>query len=195
MFHHIKGKVTHTGLDYAVIEAGGGGFKLYTSLATKNRIQLDADATMYTYLHVREGIMDLYGFLSEEELNTFQLLISVSGVGPKAAISVLSSITAADFALAVVTNNVKEITKAQGVGPKMAQRIILELKDKLKKDNLVPEDTGFAPESGGNQDDEAANALVVLGYSYKEAMKAVRLVEDGLPLEDTIKEALKKLMK
>ena len=201
MFHHIKGKVTHTGLDYAVIEAGGVGFKLYTSLATKNRIQLDADATMYTYLHVREGIMDLYGFLSEEELNTFQLLISVSGVGPKAAISVLSSITAADFALAVVTNNVKEITKAQGVGPKMAQRIILDLKDKVKAEDLlvaadaVPAAGDASGLSGFDEAArEAAEALTALGYSAGEASQAVRkAAAEGMTAEEILKASLKYL--
>lgn len=120
-----------------VIDAGGVGYKIFTSESTLKRVETDQPAKLYTYLNVREDLMDLYGFLTAEELGTFQMLISVSGVGPKVALALLSTIPPSEFALAVVTGNIKAITRAPGVGPKVAQRIVLELKDKLKNEQLI----------------------------------------------------------
>lgn len=136
--------------------------------------------------------MELYGFLSQEELSTFELLISVSGVGPKVGLSLLSVIPPSEFALAVVTGNVKTITRAPGVGPKVAQRIILELKDKLKTDQLIQQAALYDEPV---EEDEAVGALMVLGYSQTEAKRAVQAAGGGSNTEETVRNALKQLMK
>ena len=193
MFYYISGKVAHTGIDFLVIDCGGVGYKINTSEPCVRRVSVGDDVKVYTYLHVREDIFDLYGFLSDEELNLFKMLISVSGVGPKVGLGILSSVTPSDFALAVVTGNVKAITKAQGVGPKVAQRIILELKDKMKNAEVseMPEDY----ESFSDNTSEAVSALMVLGYSRAESQRAVAKAGFEGGLEETIKRALKIFMK
>ena len=137
MYDYIKGTIEHKTSQYVVIEANGIGYRVYTALSTINRLQnICHEVKMHTHLHVREDAMILYGFLSQDELNIFELLISVSGVGPKAAISIISEVPASKFALAVITEDVNLFTKAPGIGKKTAQRIILELRDKLKKSDL-----------------------------------------------------------
>ena len=172
MYYYIKGTLVQKGDNYLVVDANGVGYMIYTSLTSLADVgETGRNVTMYTYLHVREDVMDLYGFATIEEKNMFMNLISVSGVGPKAALAILSVTTPAKFAVAVVTNDVKTITKASGVGPKMAQRVILELKDKLKTEELeidADEDTGEIPSDNKN---EAISALIVLGYSPSDAQK------------------------
>lgn len=180
------------------MEANGIGYKIYTALSTIESIGSAGDEVkVFTYLYVREDIMNLYGFRSQEELGMFELLISVSGVGPKAAVSVLSAVSPSKFGLAVITDDTKTLTKAQGIGSKMAQRIILELKDKIKKEQLAPaNDTAMeiGPDSSNSRATEAISALMVLGYTPLEASKAVSAVySDGLDLESIIKGALKGL--
>ena len=137
MYYYIKGTLVQKNDNYIVVDANGVGYMIYTSLnSMQNAGEVGKKITIYTYLHVREDVMDLFGFTTIEEKNMFMQLISVSGVGPKAALSILSVTTPAKFAVAVITNDVKTITKASGVGPKMAQRVILELKDKMKTDEL-----------------------------------------------------------
>ena len=193
MYYYIKGKVAHTGLDFIVVDANGAGYKINTSEPCVKRVSLGDEVKVFTYLHVREDIFDLYGFLTDEELNLFKMLISVSGVGPKVGLGILSSVSPSEFALSVVTGNVKAITKAQGVGPKMAQRIILELKDKLKSADVseMPEDY----EAFSDDTDEAVSALMVLGYSRSEAQKAISKAGTDGGVEQTIKQALKLLMR
>ena len=193
MFYYISGKVAHTGLDFIVVDCGGVGYKINTSEPCVKRAVIGDAVKVYTYLHVREDIFDLYGFLSDEELNLFKMLISVSGVGPKVGLGILSSVSPSEFALAVVTGNVKAITKAQGVGPKMAQRIILELKDKMKKAEIAE----MSEDYGAFTDDtsEVVSALMVLGYSRAEAQKAISKVGIDGGVEETIKRALKILMR
>ena len=140
MFSYLKGYLTQKGQNFAVIEVSGIGFKVYTSATTLQSISASEEnspVTFYTYLYIKEGIMDLYGFSSQEELNMFELLISVSGVGAKGAIAILSSLTPSKLAVSLVTNDVASIKKASGIGPKTAQRIILELKDKIKNEELI----------------------------------------------------------
>lgn len=196
MYYYIKGKPVIKGLNFVVVEAGGVGYKINTSSNSLDRIyENDAEITMYTYFSVREDSQELFGFLSIEEKNMFESLISVSGVGPKAAISILSVTTPSEFAAAVICDNVKVITKAQGVGPKLAKRIILELRDKMKNADIeLP--TGNAGDEAAVQSDsrsEAVSALVVLGYSADDAQKAVLSVEGEMSAEDYIKKALAKL--
>ncbi len=197
MFYYISGALAVKGDGFAVIDAGGIGYKLITSLASLERLPAHGgEVKMYTYMYLREDVCDLYGFLSEEELNMFMLLIGVSGIGPKAAISILSVMTAAEVALAVVTGDTKSITRAQGVGPKVAQRVVLELKDKIKNEDMIAAAASddSVPVSFGASN-EAVEALCVLGYSSQEAKKALSGVDMSMDLELIIKEALKKLMR
>lgn len=199
MFAYISGKLGYKHNEYIVVEANGIGYKINTALPTiQNAGSPGADVKVYTHLYVREDIMSLYGFLSKEELGMFELLIGVSGVGPKAAVSILSSISPSKFSLAVITDDIKTLTKAQGIGNKMAQRIILELKDKIKKEQLVSVDTGISKnvpvDEEGSRISEAVSALMVLGYTPLEANKAVSSVyNEGMDLEAIIKNALKSL--
>ena len=193
MYYYIEGTVAHKGIDFIVIDAGGVGYRINTTDSVISKLSAGEKKKIYTYLNVREDALDLYGFLSEEELNLFKLLISVSGIGPKVGLGVLSSISPSEFALAVVTGNIKAITKAPGVGPKVAQRIILELKDKMKKAEIaeMPQDYGTFTDSS----DEAVSALMVLGYTQGEAKSVLSKVEGGLSVEETVKRALKLLMR
>lgn len=199
MFAYIKGKLEYKHNDYIVVEANGVGYKIYTSLSTIQNVgNVGNEVKIYTYLYVREDIMSLYGFSTQEELGMFELLLGVSGVGPKAAISVISSMSPSKFGLAVITDDYKSLTKAQGVGNKMAQRIILELKDKIKKMELVSA-TDNTNETGNVGEDnsrfsEAISALIVLGYTASEASKAVASVyKEDMDVETVIKNALKTL--
>ena len=192
MFYYIKGILAVKGDSYVVVDAGGVGYLINTSFTS----MADAGAggsevTMYTYLHVREDIMDLYGFTTLEEKELFLKLLSVSGVGPKAALAVLSVGETARVTLAIASGDTKLITSAQGVGPKMAQRIILELKDKLDIPDNV---TLSAPAKMTDNKKEAANALVSLGYSPQDAGKAVSGIDGSLSVEEIIKKALAALL-
>ncbi len=194
MYYFIKGKLVKKDENYLVLENNGIGYKIYTAV---NNVTASVGevVTMYTYLNVREDVFDLYGFVTEDEKRMFLHLMSVSGVGPKAALAVLSAATPAKIALAVITNDTKTITKAQGVGPKMAQRIILELKDKMKNEDLDIDDDGsevVVPDGGSFS--EAVSALVVLGYSANDARRAVEKAGASGSVEEIIKRALVQLM-
>ncbi len=198
MFYYIRGRLVRKGENFAAVDVNGVCYKLFTSLTCISTMgEIGSEITMFTHLHIREDIMDLYGFTSEKELAMFMNLISVSGVGPKAGLAILSVAAPEKLALAVVTDDAKVITKAAGVGPKMAQRVILELKDKLKNTDI-----SSAIDSDDNEEliiednmGEAVNALVVLGYSPQEAKNAVSKAEKTDKVEDIIKTALKNLMK
>lgn len=194
MYAYIKGILEIKGNDYIVIENSGIGYKVFAPISTINKLgEIGDTVKVYTHYHVREDDISLYGFYSLEELRMFELLISVSGVGAKSANSILANITPSSFALAVITNNVKELTKLPGVGAKSAQRIILELKDKLKTDESLPSnDPIFNEISIGNDNaSEAVSALQVLGYPVREATKAVSSFNSSnMSVEDIIKNAL-----
>ena len=195
MFYYIKGKVTVKENNFMVLDAGGVGYKIYTSYTTLEKATLNEEFLAYTYTHIREDIFDIYGFCSPEELSTFQLLITVSGVGPKMALSVLSFMPTDAFAVAVIKNDVSAITKAPGVGKKIAERIVLELKDKLSKNAQYEELSTKESLSSNDTVKEAIDALMVLGYSQLEAKGAVNNVKDSFTdVEDIIKNALKLLM-
>ena len=200
MFYYVNGTVAHTAPFLAVIDCGGVGYACRTTNNTLSRLKKGEKARLYTYLNVREDAMELYGFSSESELNCFQMLIGVSGVGPKAALSILSAATPESLAMSIITGDEKALTVAQGIGKKIAQRIILELKDKLAKGQLSAGGESYGgtgvtviPE---NKSSEAAAALAVLGYSQSEIAVALKGVDvDALSLEDVIKQALKKMVK
>ena len=195
MYYYIKGTLVQKSDNYIVVDANGVGYMIYTSLnSMQNMGEIGKKITIYTYLHVREDVMDLFGFTTIEEKNMFMQLISVSGVGPKAALSILSVTTPAKFALAVITNDVKTITKASGVGPKMAQRVILELKDKMKTDELEIDLEDESDDILSDNRSEAISALVVLGYSSNDAQKAVKGIDGTLSVEEIIKKALAGLL-
>lgn len=206
MFYYISGEVAYTTPNLAVIDVNGVGYKLTISENTFSSLPRSVNnekvkAKLYTYMSVREDGVELFGFISEAELSSFKMLLSVSGVGPKAAISILSLLTPEKFALAVCTEDKKTISKASGIGPKTAARIILELKDKLLKQGNI--DTTLkngiemqnAPMPSSGKLSEAQDALMVLGYSRSEAMNALKSVDTSLDLESMIKLALKQLMK
>ena len=201
MYYYVSGEVAHVEPYLAVIDCGGVGYACRTTAFTLSRIKKGDKAKLFTYLSVREDAMDLYGFASAEELKLFQQLISVSGVGPKAALSILSAGTPANLALAIITGDEKSLTAAAGVGKKLAQRIILELKDKLTKGQTV----SAAGESVAgpavtiipqNKLSEASAALAVLGYSQAEINVALKGIDiDNQSLEQIIRLALKNMMK
>ncbi len=200
MFEYLTGILKYRTDTYCVLEVSGVGFRIYTSsLAAMAVGDVGDTVTFYTYMSVKEDDISLFGFASREELASFEILISVSGVGPKVALAVLTAMTPSDFSLAVATGDYKAISKSKGVGPKLAQRIILELKDKIAKD-LKETDSGFgggaavAAIPAGYVSEDAIEALMVLGYSSKEASEAVRRVyQEGMPLEMIVHLALKNM--
>lgn len=195
MYYYIKGELAIKGDNFAVIDNGGVGYKLYTSAKTLGSFREGDRVTLYTYLNVHEDVFDLYGFASEEEHTMFINLLSVSGVGPKAALAVLSVMTPKELALAVMTKDTKLLTKAQGVGAKMAQRIVLELLDKLKNSDIVPDESNAKNVISTDAQSEAVSALMVLGYSQNDAKNAVSGIDDTLKTEEIVKRALVKLMR
>ena len=183
MYYYIKGTVVFKNENSVAIDANGVAYLMNTTLLSLQSIgEVGREATMYTYLHVREDVMELYGFAGADEKDMFMLLISVSGVGPKAALAILSVLSPDKFAVSVITNDVKSITKAAGVGPKLAQRIILEL-------GLDGNDDAAA-EFNSDSKNEAVSALVSLGYGINDAKAMVKNVDAGLGVEDIIKKAL-----
>lgn len=201
MFYYLNGTVAHTAPYLAVIDCGGVGYACKTTNYTLSSLVKGDKVKLFTYLHVREDIFELYGFSTENELNCFQMLIGVSGVGPKAALAILSSVSPERLATAIITGDEKALTCAPGIGKKIAQRVILELKDKLAKGQIgVPAGESYGgtgvtviPE---NKSSEAAAALAVLGYGNAEINAALKGIQmDELSLEAIIKQALKKMVK
>ena len=201
MFYYLSGTIAHIEPYLVVVDCGGVGYGCKTTSYTLANLKKGEKGKVFTHLNVREDAMELYGFGTQEELNLFQQLISVTGVGPKAALSILSSSTPANLALSIITGDEKARTCAPGVGKKIAQRVILELKDKLAKGqtiNVAGESYGgtgvtIIPENKGS---EAAAALAVLGYSQAEINVALKGIDlNDLTLEQIIKQALKKMMK
>ena len=195
MYYYIKGELVLRRENFAVIDNGGIGYKLYTSQKTLDSFREGDRVTMYTYLNVHEDVFDLFGFATQDENDMFLKLLSVSGVGPKAALAVLSVVTPKELALAVITRDAKLLTKASGVGVKMAQRIILELADKLKDSEILPEEASGAAAVMADAQGEAVSALIALGYSQNEAKSAVSGIDAALKTEEILKLALAKLMR
>lgn len=198
MFAYIKGNIEYKSNTYVVIETAGVGYKIFMSAKSIEKIgEIGQKVKVHTYYYVREDNISLYGFITNEELRMFELLLSVSGIGAKSAISMLSEITPSKFALAVISNDVSEITKVPGIGKKTAARLVLELKDKLKTETAI-EQTEETVEiiKEDNKTKEAISALQVLGYGAKEITEALKVIDiNGLELEDIIRQALKALSK
>lgn len=201
MFHYISGIAAEVLPGIAVIDCGGIGFEINTSAYTLSRIKTGEKVKLYTYVHIREDVFEIYGFSGQTEKRCFEMLLGVSGVGPKAALSILSANTPEGLVMSIVTGNEKAITAAAGVGKKIAQRVILELKDKIAKEtelSSVSDPGAFSPAPAGDQSKlgDAAAALAVLGYSTPEINAALKqITADDLSLEDIIKAALKQMMR
>lgn len=200
MYYYICGELALTELNVAVIDCGGVGYKLTISGSTQGAVagKIGQKVKLFTHLAVREDDMELFGFATQQELASFRMLISVSGVGPKAAMSILSLLSAEQFALAVTTSDTKMLARASGIGAKTAARIVLELKDKISREVRSEGTADYADnfETDSNKVSDAQNTLMVLGYTRSEAISAMRgLDTSSLSLEDIIKESLKRLMK
>ena len=199
MYYYIKGTLVSKGDNCIVVDASGVGYRIYTSLNCIEKAgSIGSEITVYTYLNVREDAMELYGFINEDERKMFMLLISVSGVGPKAGLALLSVATPDRLAMAIVTGDEKLITKASGVGPKAAKRIILELKDKIDNDAIGIDSDGVilsaSDEVIADSRAEAMSALVALGYNTQEAKTVLMKLDASLSTEELIKKALTQLM-
>ena len=198
MFAYIKGILEEKENNYVVIDINGLGYKIFMSQNNIDSIgNIGEVVKAYTYVRVREDDISIYCFLTKEQLKMFELLISVSGVGAKSALVMLSCIEPSDFALAVISGNVKVLTKVPGIGNKSAQRIILELKDKLKEEQLEETYSNSSAQKDNSENiNEAISGLMVLGYSRKDIEKAFEHLDiDNLSIEDLIKKGLVLLSK
>lgn len=201
MFYYLNGTVTHTEQNMAVIDVGGVGYKCYATAFTLSRLSIGKPGKLYTYCHIKEDAFDIYGFYDIGEKRSFEMLLTVSGVGPKAALSILSTVTPENLALAILSGEEKMLTRVPGVGKRIAQRIILELKDKTSKEAASLQSAGVpvampGKNTPGGKANDAAAALAVLGYSQSEISAAMRQVDvEALSVEDIIKQVLKNTMK
>lgn len=199
MFYHLNGKVAELGQGMAVIDCNGVGYLVNTSLTTQSRLKVGERSKLYISESVREDAFELFGFATKSEKRSFDLLIGVSGVGPKAALSILSAYTPEALAMAILSGDEKALTVAPGIGKKIAQRVILELKDKLAKESgdfELPMKSGAPVAVGDGKLSDAAAALAVLGYGPAEINVALKGVDVApLTVEEIIKAALKNMMK
>lgn len=202
MISYIKGEIVEIEEDLLIIESNNMGYNIRISSQTATNLPgVGQDIKIYTYMHVREDAISLFGFLTKDDLNIFKLLIGVSGIGPKGALGVLSALSADDIRFAVLSDDAKTISKAPGIGAKTAQRLIIELKDKLKLEDAFEQiiENNQAMSLGSNNKSDAKNeailALTALGYSNSEALRAIKEVEitDDLDCEAILKAALKKI--
>lgn len=195
MIYSLRGTLVHKEQGLAVVECGGVGYGCRTTYSTLSKLTLNEEVYLYTYFAVREDAAELFGFADKQELSCFRQLISVTGVGPKAALAILSDTSPEQFAITVASGDYKVFTKTKGVGPKLAQRIILELKDKITKEQLTVSgyDSAAAVLPSAGNAAEAISALAVLGYTQTEAAQAVAKLDSSLPAEELIKAALRSM--
>ncbi len=197
MIYSLTGRIIHTSQDMCVIECSGVGYACKTTLGTLSQLSGAETATLYTYLAVKEDSVELFGFYTHEELECFKLLTSVSGVGAKFALSILSSYTPSQVALAIVSEDIKAFSKVKGIGNKIAQRIVMELKDKIAKESTAYISGYSAADilvvAGSSSASEAVAALVVLGYSQMDAAAAVSKCDSALGTDEIIKQCLRLL--
>lgn len=198
MISYIKGTVKYLSNEEVIVERDGIGFGILTSQNVINKLRIDDNVTLFTYMHVREDDISLFGFLSQDEKNIFRQLISISGIGPKGALAILSTLSVDELRIAVLSEDYKAIAKANGIGTKTAQRVVIDLKDKLKLEDILPDAEGGVQEEGIGNDNmaEAALALTSLGYSNLEALRALKKVKnnENMSVEELLKAALKFVM-
>lgn len=194
MIYSVRGNLILMDAGYAVVECGGVGYRVQTSITTQKQLKLNTETILYTYMNVREDAMELYGFVSKSELSTFKMLIGITGVGPKVALAILSELSSEQIAMCVSAGDSKTLTRASGVGPKLAQRIVLELKDKIKavdtagfevSKGTVIADTGNVP--------KAVAALAVLGYSAADVTPILSKLDPNMSVEAMIAATLKQM--
>lgn len=200
MFYYLRGEVAVIELNLVVIDCGGVGFSVNTTTNTISRLKMGEQARLFTHCAIREDAFDIFGFYSKQELSAFKLLIAINGVGPKAALAILSAVTPDGLNMAVVTQNEKMLTAAPGVGKKIAQRILLELKDKMgavtELDLSASDGVTVAPIGPGSKTTEAIQALQVLGYDQNSINAALKGVDaEKMEVQDIIKTALKAMSK
>ncbi len=195
MIAFLKGRVEYVDETGAVIDVNGVGFSVTMPSIDINKLpEIGAEVMVYTYMYVREDVMELFGFSNKESIKYFKKLIGVSGVGPKAAIALLSALTPSELALAIISSDAKMIGRAKGIGPKMAQRIVLELKGKVETEDAIEMPGKAEPIYKPTVDSAAVNALIALGCSPSEAQKTVmQITGENLTTEDVIKEALRRI--
>lgn len=197
MIYSVKGTLIHLESGFAVVECAGIGYKVNTTTTTQKELKLNSTVTLFTYMHVREDAMELFGFYSKGELSTFKMLISISGVGPKVALAILSELSSEQIAMCVSSSDYKTLTRASGVGPKLAQRIVLELKDKVKGISVEGTDTvvskGSVIQDTGNIS-KAVSALAVLGYSAADVTPILSKLDPSLTVEQMISATLKQML-
>lgn len=198
MLAYIKGTITDIGSDEIIVETGGVGFLVFTSSQATTRLTKNQQAIIYTHLNVREDDMSLFGFLTKEERSVFRMLINVSGVGPKSALSILSCLSVDELRMAVLSDDYKAIAKANGIGPKTAQRLIIELRDKFHLEDVLDSYEENTTDTSVPEDliSEASMALSSLGYSNVEALRAIKKVpnSEGMTVEQLLKAALKNII-
>ena len=194
MFYYLEGTITHIEPYLAVVDCGGVGYACRTTGTTVAKLQTGKKTRLYTYLNVGEDVFDLYGFATRGELDSFKRLIGISGVGPKAALAILSVTDSEGLAMAVITGDEKLLTSAPGIGKKIAQRIILELKDKIAKEQQSLPRTMGAGVLPGSKAGEAAAALSVLGYSQQDIEKAMKGLDvQAMTVEELVRQSLKRM--
>lgn len=194
MYAYIRGEITKIAKNYLILETNSIGYIIYMSETDLMKYKVKDQATIYTYQHVKEDEISLYGFVKNEDKEIFEKIITVSGIGVKSGIAILSNISSSDFVLAVITSDVARLKKLPGIGDKSAKRIILELKDKLKTEMAI-EDTEKLEEIKKDSEvkEELVEALKMLGYTTKEISKVLPKIKNSLNIEEAIKEALKQL--
>ena len=196
MFYYLNGTITLLDANLAVVDCGGVGYACHTTNYTLSKLQVGKQAKLFTFCNIKEDAFDIYGFSTREELSCFEKLLGVGGVGPKAALAILSVVTPDQFTLAVMTQDDKTLTMAQGVGKKLAQRILLELKDKLASSQL--ERSGAQMDASpvhGSKSAEASAALASLGYSQQEIASALKGVDvNAMSVEQIVRHALRAMV-
>lgn len=201
MYYSLRGTLIHREMNFAVVECGGVGYQCFITANTARQLpNIGAETMLFTFLNVREDAMELFGFADRDELSCFKLLTSVTGVGPKVGLAVLSELTPERVALAAASGNYKEFARAQGVGPKLAQRIALELKDKVGLPSAtagvsIASEVPMGTVSVSQGAAEAVNALTMLGFTAGEASAAVGKLDSSLSVEELVRQALKLLGK
>ena len=196
MIYSVRGTLILMEAGFAVVECGGVGYRVQTSISTQKQLKLNSEVMLYTHMNVREDAMELFGFATKSELNTFRMLIGITGVGPKVALAILSELSSEQIAMCVSAGDSKTLTRANGVGPKLAQRIVLELKDKLAKAvgsaDGMPIPTAAAAAVQGNVP-KAIEALGVLGYTPAEVSPVLATLDSSLPVEQLIAMTLRQM--
>ncbi|MBR2277665.1 MAG: Holliday junction branch migration protein RuvA [Eubacterium sp.] len=196
MIYNVKGTLTYTDPNFAVVECGGVGFKCFVSMTTLKELpSIGSEVNLFTYMSVREDALDLFGFFEVDELEAFKLLISVSGIGPKAAIAILSVLTPSKLSVAISSGDVRSIQMAQGVGKKTAERVVLELKDKMVGigSSSVADVRNVQSVASSNDAQEAVEVLVSLGFTQSDAATVIGAMDKSLSVDEMVRKGLRQL--